>query len=157
MTTRILAVCLGNICRSPTAEAVLRAEAARAGVSVEVDSAGTSDWHIGKAPYGHAVSAAAKRGYDLTALRARQVRPEDFAEFDLILAMDVDNRNALVAMRNGAVRNAPAAPVRLFLDFAEGAPMLSVPDPYYSRDFEGTLDLIEAAARGLIAQLAQKA
>ncbi|MEM9971036.1 MAG: low molecular weight protein-tyrosine-phosphatase [Pseudomonadota bacterium] len=138
---RILAVCLGNICRSPTAEAVLRAQVPGA----EIDSAGTSNWHIGDAPYPPAVEAAAARGYDLTPLRARQVTAEDFHRFDLILAMDAKNLSDLQAMRPSGAR----AEVRLMLSYAPVAGQTDVPDPYYTRDFEGALDLIEAAADGL--------
>ncbi len=144
--TRILCVCLGNICRSPTAEGVLRKIA---GQAVEVDSAGTSDWHIGKRPYGPAIEAAASRGYDLDPLRARQFIRDDFEEFDLILAMDRQNKSDIEAMRPAGNNT----PVRLFLDFVPDALGEDVPDPYYTRDFEGALDLIERAARGLLGTL----
>ena len=142
---RVLFVCLGNICRSPTAEAVFR----RIAPGVPADSAGTSDWHIGDPPYGPAIAAGAARGYDLSPLRARQVGPGDFRDFDLILAMDRANLAALEALR-------PAdghAELALFLDYAPDAPVREVPDPYYTRDFDGALDLIEAAARGLAERL----
>jgi protein-tyrosine phosphatase len=134
--TRILCVCLGNICRSPTAEAVLRAHLP----DVEIDSAGTGDWHVGDPPYGPAMRAAAARGYDLSGQRARQVAVEDFDRFDLILAMDRQNLRDLDAV-------APAegvAELSLFLEPLGGG---DVPDPYFTRDFEGTLDLIERAAQ----------
>ena len=134
---RILAVCLGNICRSPTAEAVLRHHLPFA----EIDSAGTSDWHIGDAPYPPAIDAAAGRGYDLTTLRARQVTTEDFAAFDLILAMDTKNLETLEAMRPANAH----AKVKRLLEYLPDAETREVPDPYYTRDFDGTLDLIEAA------------
>jgi len=132
--TRILCVCLGNICRSPTAEVALR------GVlpNHRIDSAGTGGWHIGKPPYGPMQDAARARGYDLSALRARQVNASDFTEFDLILAMDRDNLADLKAMRPQ-----DRAPLALFLDPIGGG---DVPDPYYTRDFDGALDLIERAA-----------
>lgn len=134
MAYSILCVCLGNICRSPTAEAVLRQHLPDA----QIDSAGTGDWHIGKAPYGPAIKAAAARGYDLTALRARQVSQADFGRFDLILAMDEQNLNDLRAM-------APeAANIHLFREHSGGG---GVPDPYFTDDFDGALDLIEEAAR----------
>ena len=139
---RILCVCLGNICRSPTAEAVLRAM----GPEINVDSAGTSDWHIGAPPYGPAIEAGARRGYDLAPLRARQIRSGDFARFDLILAMDSQNLRDIETLRP----EGSDTPVRLFLDYAEGHEGRDVPDPYYTRDFDGALDLIEAAAAGLI-------
>ena len=147
MSTRILFVCLGNICRSPTAEGVFRALST--GLDVTLDSAGTSDWHVGEAPYGPMQQAARGRGYDLSDLRARQFRARDFDDFDLIIAMDGDNLDRIEALR-------PAGhdtPVRLFTDYAPEAGYDHVPDPYYTRDFDQTLDLVEAASRGLIAYL----
>ena len=141
-TTRILFVCLGNICRSPTAEGVLRAKAPH----FEIDSAGTGDWHIGKAPYGPAIEAAQDRGYDLTPLRARQVRVQDFHDFDVIIAMDENNLADLERLRPPNSR----ANLKLFLDFAPETGRSDVPDPYYTRDFDGALDLIERASEGLI-------
>lgn len=140
---RVLCVCLGNICRSPTAEAVLRH---LAGEAMTVDSAGTAGWHVGKSAYGPAIEAGAARGYDLTPLRARQITSRDFDTFDLILAMDAQNLADIELLRpegNGT-------PVRLFLDFAPEVGREEVPDPYYTRDFDEALDLIEAAANGLI-------
>lgn len=147
--TRILAVCLGNICRSPSAEAVLRARAEAAGLRAEIDSAGTGSWHLGDPPYGPAIRAGKARGYDLSPLRARKVTADDFTRFDLILAMDRANLSNLEAMRPAG----NATPVRLFLDYAPDAGVAEVPDPYYTGDFDGALDLIEIAADGLIAQL----
>jgi protein-tyrosine phosphatase len=153
---RILFVCLGNICRSPTAEGVLRALAAREapGLALQVDSAGTAAYHVGEPPDPRARQAAARRGYDLTALRARIVEPRDFERFDLILAMDRDNLQVLR-------RRAPPAAherLRLFLEFAPEAGPEDVPDPYYGgpNGFEEVLDLVEAAARGLLAHLRQR-
>ncbi len=143
---RLLCVCLGNICRSPTAEAVLRQ---MGGERVTVDSAGTSDWHIGKPPYEPAIEAAAMRGYDLAPLRARQITPADFDTSDLILAMDESNLSDIEKLR--PVHS--DTPVRLFLDFAPETGCTEVPDPYYTRDFDEALELIEAAARGLLATL----
>lgn len=145
MTTRILLVCLGNICRSPAAEGVLRQLAPH----LALDSAGTSSWHVGEAPYPPMQQAAHARGYDLSTLRARQVSPADFAAFDLILAMDETNLADLEAIRP----NGNTTPLRLFAEFATRQTATSVPDPYYTRDFDGTLDLIEDAARGLLAKL----
>jgi len=147
MTNRILFVCLGNICRSPAAEAVLRHLAPR----LMIDSAGTSDWQIGAPPYGPMIEAAAARGYDLSPLRARQISPADFDAFDLILGMDDDNLSAIERLRPKGSKT----PARLFTDYAPEAGASHVPDPYYTRDFEGALDLIEAAAEGLLAQVAQ--
>ncbi len=150
---RILFVCLGNICRSPTAEAVLRSLAAREApeLGIEVDSAGTAGYHVGEPPDPRTQSAAARRGYRLEALRARVVEPADFERFDLILAMDEDNLRVLR-------RRAPEAAtprLRLFLEFAPQQEVREVPDPYYGgpNGFEEVLDLIEAATRGLLAHL----
>lgn len=142
---RILFVCLGNICRSPTAEAVLRAKAPH----LEIDSAGTANWHTGKSPYGPAVEAAALRNYDLSPLHARQVNTLDFDDFDLILAMDENN---LSDLKRTQPENSNAV-IRLFLDYAPETGQSDVPDPYYTRDFEGVLDLIERASDGLIAAI----
>lgn len=147
----ILFVCLGNICRSPTAEAVFRARAARAGLldRLRVDSCGTSDWHIGKAPDSRSIRAAATRGYDLAPLRARQLAAEDFTRFDLILAMDHAN---LTAIRARAPATAARAECRLFLSFHPAPPGEEVPDPYYGDEdgFHHVLDLVETASDGLI-------
>ena len=133
MPHSILVVCLGNICRSPTAEAVLRAHLPDA----HIDSAGTGNWHIGKPPYPPAIEAAEARGYDLTPLRARQVTRADFDAFDLVLAMDAENLSDLREL-------APEADnIALFRDPVGGG---AVPDPYYTGDFDGALDLIEEAA-----------
>ena len=145
---RILFVCLGNICRSPSAEAVVRAKAEARGLTLVIDSAGTGDWHLGKPPYGPMQAAAQPRGYDLSGLRARQVGPADFDRFDLIVAMDGDNLRALNAMRPAQ----GGAAVRLMTDFAPGGGADHVPDPYFTRDFDGALDLIEACADGLLDQ-----
>jgi protein-tyrosine phosphatase len=150
---KILFVCLGNICRSPTAEVVFRALAAREApeLTVEIDSAGTAGYHVGEAPDRRTCEAASRRGYDLSALRARMVEDRDFEYFDLILAMDRENLRALE-------RRAPVGArerLRLFLEFAPEAGVSEVPDPYYGgpNGFEDVLDLIEAASRGLIAHL----
>lgn len=146
--TRILFVCLGNICRSPTAEGVFRAMADRAGLAVEVDSAGTGGWHAGEPPHPPAVLAAQKRGYDLSALRARQVTRADFARFHRIYAMDSRNLADLVALRAGQ----GTAP-RLFLGLLPGAGHRDIADPWYTGDYEGTLDIIERASAALVADL----
>ncbi len=143
---RVLFVCLGNICRSPAAEAVFRAMAP----DVAADSAGTGNWHVGEPPYGPMQRAAKARGYDLAPLRARQFRRADFAAFDLILAMDAGNFADIEGLRPAG----DDTPVRLFTDYAPQGSARDVPDPYYTRDFEGTLDLIEACGRGLCAALA---
>ena len=149
----ILFVCLGNICRSPTAEGVVRRIAAAEAPELDLllDSAGTADYHIGSPPDHRSCAHAARRGYDLTELRARQIERADFERFDLILAMDESNLQALEALRPRGAR----AQLRLFLDFAPGPAGRPVPDPYYGSapDFEKVLDLTEAAARGLLAAL----
>ena len=149
-STRILFVCLGNICRSPTAEAVLRDLLAREApdLEVEIDSAGIGSWHIGEPPDERAMSAARRRGLDMSRLRARQIASEDFARFDFILAMDRAN---LADLR----RRAPLhyrERVHLFLEFAPELGVQDVPDPYYGGEagFEEVLDLAEQAARGLL-------
>jgi len=143
--TRILFVCLGNICRSPAAEGVLRHLAPE----FEVDSAGTGGWHLGEPPHPPMQQAARARGYDLSALRARQFQRADFDRFDLIVAMDGQNLRDIEAERPPG----QTTPVHLFTEYAPEAGMDHVPDPYYTGDFDGTLDLIEAAANGLIARL----
>lgn len=142
---RVLFVCLGNICRSPAAEAVFRAMAP----DVAADSAGTGNWHVGEPPYAPMQRAAEARGYDLAPLRARQFTGADFASFDLIIAMDADNVANIERLRPAG----DETPVRLFTDYAPESGVSEVPDPYYTRDFDGTLTLIEACARGLGAAL----
>ena len=154
---RVLFVCLGNICRSPTAEGVLRHLAAKQapGLALEIDSAGTADYHIGAPPDPRSQRAALRRGIDISGLQARQVADDDFARFDLILAMDGENLRELQARQP---RNSHAA-VKLFLAYAPDLGLRDVPDPYY-RDaaaFEEVLDLTTAASRGLLAALQEGA
>lgn len=153
----VLLVCMGNICRSPTAEGVLRAQAQGMGLArqFEFDSAGTLAAHSGEAPDRRALQAAARRGYDLSRLRARRVSVEDFWRFDLILAMDRENLAALERLRPSDSR----AELALFMSYAAGLTANDeVPDPYYggSDGFERVLDLCESAARGLLQQLMQR-
>lgn len=148
MVTRVLFVCLGNICRSPMAHVVFETKAKEAGLPVYVESAGTGGWHVGDPPDGRARAEAMRRGYDLSSLRAQQAQVADFERFDLIVAMDHANWTALERMRPGE----NLVPVDLFLSFAEGAES-EVPDPYYTGGFEHALDLIEAASDGLIAEI----
>ncbi|HVP32031.1 MAG TPA: low molecular weight protein-tyrosine-phosphatase [Steroidobacteraceae bacterium] len=150
---KILFVCLGNICRSPTAEGVLRTLAAREAPELDlvVDSAGTAGYHIGEPPDPRTQQAAARRGYELGMLRARVIEPADFERFDLILAMDREN---LKVLRRRAPPQAHER-LRLLLEFAPDATPADVPDPYYGgpNGFEEVLDLVEVAARGLLAHL----
>ncbi|MCG4455633.1 low molecular weight phosphotyrosine protein phosphatase [Pseudomonas sp. MMS21-TM103] len=149
---RILFVCLGNICRSPTAEAVLRHKLRELGLeaAVEVDSAGTGDWHVGKPPDSRTRQAAQLRGYDLSALRGRQVSVSDFSRFDLILAMDNSNLEHLQRLLPAG----STAELDLFLRRYDLA-LDEVPDPYYGGDegFELVLDLLEQACDGLLREL----
>jgi protein-tyrosine phosphatase len=141
----VLFVCTGNICRSPTAEGVLRTLAAREGIDVHIESAGIGRWHVGCAPDERAQHHAKGRGYDLSRQRARQVEPFDFERFDLILAMDRGHLQALQRMAPEKHR----AKIRLFV------PERDVPDPYYGgpEGFEEVLDLVEAACRDLLREL----
>lgn len=149
---KVLFVCMGNICRSPTAEGVFRKLVRDAGLEgkIEIDSAGTGSWHVGSAPDKRTQSAALKRGLDLSGQRARQVAARDFEVFDLIVAMDRDNLSYLEAIRPS---DAPRA--RLMLEFSESAVnrgLRDVPDPYSGGvdGFEIVLDLIEGACEGLL-------
>ena len=149
----VLFVCTGNICRSPTADGVMRRLVGDAGLAqtVRVESAGTHDYHVGEPPDARAQEHARRRGYDLSPLRARQVVAQDFESFDLILAMD---RGHLAILR----RMAPAQhrhKLRLLMEFADSWQIDEVPDPYYGGPggFERVLDMVEVAARGLLAEL----
>lgn len=150
---RVLFVCMGNICRSPTAEGVFRELVDRAGLSgqIHVDSAGTHDYHIGEPPDARSQAAAARRGYGLADLRARQIEAADFTTFDIVLAMDEHNLDLLRRQCPEQQRGR----VQLFLDFAEACPVREVPDPYYggAQGFERVLDLVEQASRGLLAHI----
>jgi protein-tyrosine phosphatase len=151
---RILFVCMGNICRSPTAEGVMRRLLEDAGLTdrVEVESAGTGAWHIGEPPDARATLAARRRGVTLAGA-ARQVGPEDFRRFDLLIAMDRANLRELLAL---APDEDAAEKVRLLREFDPASSGdLDVPDPYYGADngFETVLDMVEAACRGLIDEL----
>jgi len=149
----ILMCCMGNICRSPTAEGVLRAKLEAAGLAdrVELDSAGTHDYHVGRAPDMRSQRHALRRGYDLSALRARQVGVADFERFDLVLAMDHANLAALRALLPAA----SADRLRLLMSFATQHDAEEVPDPYYGEGdgFERVLDYIEDACDGVIDML----
>lgn len=149
-TVRILFVCLGNICRSPTAHGVFLKRLADAGlsVSVEVDSCGTAGWHVGKSPDPRAIAAAAERGYDLSQLRARQFCPTDLGHYDYVLTMDHNNLSEIAGHGYEGARGRP----ELFLNYASRNDTDEVPDPYYGGQdgFGRVLDLIENASDGLI-------
>jgi protein-tyrosine phosphatase len=150
---RVLFVCMGNICRSPTAEGVFRARVREAGLHEHIltDSAGTGDWHVGEAPDPRARSAASRRGYPIDDLRARQVVVADFTQFDLVLAMDWDNLRNLMRLCPGEHRHK----VRLFLEFSSRFQGQEVPDPYFGgrEGFDQVLDMVEDAAAGLLEAL----
>lgn len=149
-TTRVLFVCLGNICRSPTAHAVMQRKVEQQGLGhrIFVDSAGTADWHSGKSPDKRAIAAGAKRHYDLSGLKARQVSAQDFDDFDYVLAMDSNNLSHLNELSSPFAQTQP----QLFLSYATGIEETEVPDPYYgeSDGFEHVLDLVENACDGLL-------
>ena len=149
----VLFACLGNICRSPTAEGIFRATCQQRELSGQfrIDSAGTAEWHVGKPPDTRALRAARGRGVDLSMLRARQVEAADFENFDFILAMDESNVEDLVAMRP----EGSSAHLHRFLEFNQSANSLDVPDPYYGGDegFELVLDLITKASEGFLDHL----
>lgn len=149
---RLLFVCLGNICRSPLAEGVFSQVALARGLAVTVDSAGTSNWHVGRAPDVRSQEIAARYGLDIRQQRARQIAEADFTRFDLILAMDEDNLRELQRRSESAGR----ARLALMLDYAPQLGLRSVPDPYYGtlEDFEETYRLVLAASEGLAAHLA---
>ena len=153
MTHRLLFVCLGNICRSPLAEAAFREEAARAGLDAEADSAGTGNWHVGEAPDRRAIAAAGRNGVDISHLRARQVRPGDFDLFDHVVALDGDNLADLEAIRPAGSR----ATLSLLLDHVAGREGQPVADPYYGDDshFDVTWRDVTEGARALVGALKQ--
>lgn len=150
---RVLFVCLGNICRSPSAEGVFLNAVAAENLSnkIHIDSAGTGDWHIGLPPDTRAIAAASKRGIDLSGLRARLVSALDFTEFDYILAMDKANLHNLQRMQPENF----SGHLGLFLDFIAQGKTQEVPDPYYGGDdgFNHVLDLIEQASVGLLQEI----
>ena len=150
---RVLFVCLGNICRSPTAHGVFQSLVKQRGLErlIQIDSCGTGDWHIGHAPDRRATAEAAQRGYDLSQLRARQVQVRDFDDFDYILAMDKQNLADLRAMCPGGY----GGHLGLFLPFDPDSSTDEVPDPYYGGDegFTRVLDMVEAASEGLLREI----
>jgi len=150
----VLFVCLGNICRSPTAHGVFEAMLQEQGLSdrIEVDSAGTSGWHIGASSDPRSSEAAGRRGYDMSHIRARQVSAEDFSTFDYILAMDDQNLADLQALKPSGFSGC----LDLFLNFSNAYAGQAVPDPYYGGEqgFEQVLDMVEDGSRGLLRRIA---
>jgi protein-tyrosine phosphatase len=155
MSYRVLLICMGNICRSPTAEGVLRKhiQLNMLGDKVEVDSAGTHGYHVGEAPDARTQRAASARGYNLSQLRARKVAPQDLDYFDLILAMDRTNLDNLKRMATAEQQKR----IKLFMDYARNFDDDEVPDPYYGlgHGFDLVLDMVEDAAQGLIDDIRQ--
>lgn len=151
----VLFVCLGNICRSPSAEGVFQHAVRNAGLEadIHIDSCGTADWHTGKAPDERSVAAARQRGIDLSALRARQFRASDLEAFDFVLVMDRQN----LANVGDVWRQTGGTEPELFLNFGS-SPHDEVPDPYYGGvdGFEAVLDLIEEASLGLLATIRER-
>jgi protein-tyrosine phosphatase len=155
--TSVLFVCMGNICRSPTAQGVFArlVEDSQLGHLIHIDSAGTHAYHVGNPPDQRATEAAARRGIDLTPQRARRVVVDDFERFDYVLAMDRSNREDLLAI----CPKPHLAKIRLFLEFTQPPSQADVPDPYYggAQGFERVLDLVEEAARGLLEDIRSRA
>jgi protein-tyrosine phosphatase len=153
---RVLFVCLGNICRSPTAEGVFRRVVESAGLleHIEIDSAGTHAYHVGAPPDGRSQAAALRRGIDLSHLRGRRATPADFEEFEYILAMDRENLSNLQAICPSGHEDK----LGLLLEYAPNRPEREVPDPYNGgeKGFERVLDMIEEASEGLLAHLRQQ-
>ncbi len=147
---KVLFVCMGNICRSPTAQGTFESVVEEADLNsrIEIDSAGTHAYHVGEGPDRRAIQAAAKRGIDLVGQRARRVEMADFTRFDYVLAMDSSNLDDLLSMCPEEYRDK----VSLFLEFAKNPRQQDVPDPYYGggHGFERVLDLIEAGSLGLL-------
>jgi len=154
MSVSVLFVCLGNICRSPLAEAALKAEAERLGVDIEVDSAGTGDWHLGYPPDPRSVAVAERNGIDISQRRARQVTPDDFFAFDHIVALDLQNLSNLRAMRpEGAT-----AELSLLLDHVPGREGEPVADPYYGEEthFDVTWQDVTEGAQALARRIKEQ-
>ena len=143
----VLLVCLGNICRSPLAEGILNHKAKLMDLDLLVDSAGTSDWHIGEPPDARGINVALKNGIDISNLKARQFTLQDFDKFDLILAMDKDNYSHLL---NLARNSSDIKKIKLFMNFAYPDINMDVPDPYYDNRFEEVFELLDNASNKIL-------
>lgn len=156
MSVKVLFVCMGNICRSPTAHGVFEEKVKQAGLSdrIDVDSAGTHAYHVGEQPDSRSQETALRRGYDLSYQRARKAIAEDFNEFDYILAMDEDNYHNLLSIKREDARGQ----LSIFLDFSQSFKGQSVPDPYYGGPlgFERVFDMVEEASEGLLQHIRQQ-
>jgi protein-tyrosine phosphatase len=152
MKSSVLFVCLGNICRSPLAEAAFRRQAERLGLDVEIDSAGTGDWHIGYPPDPRAAAVAARNGIDISNLKARLVTADDFRRFDHVVALDSNNLGDLERLRPADGK----AKLSLLLDHVEGREGQAVADPYYGEEshFDSAWDDVSAGAEGLARKIA---
>jgi protein-tyrosine phosphatase len=152
-TIKVLFVCMGNICRSPTAHGVFRDLVQQQGLNgvIEIDSAGTHSYHVGSPPDSRSQATALSRGFDLSDLRARQARAADFDQFDYVLAMDRDNHRGLADMCPSGAEHK----LHLFMDFAPDLEIDEVPDPYYGgpNGFDRVFDMVDAASRGLLAHI----
>jgi len=145
---KILMVCLGNICRSPLAEGILKQKVKKKELTWQIDSAGTSGWHIGELPDSRSISTAKQHGIDISDQRSRQLKASDLQEFDLILAMDTSNYNDILRLANKEQRDK----VKMILNFAYPGENRAVPDPYYNDGFEQVYQLLDTACDQLIQQ-----
>jgi len=143
-------VCLGNICRSPLAEGILKSKIKEANLNWSVDSAGTSSWHIGSPPHKGSIAIAKENGLDISNQRGRQFSPNDFVNFDLIFAMDSENYQNIIEL---ARDQSQEDKVKLMLNYAHPGSNMGVPDPYYTGDFQEVYDLLDLACSNLMAEM----